>query len=650
MVSNDLQKKSFAPMYNKLICVVFLLLACITTRGEIPDTIRLQEVKVVTSRNTHFSESTKKEVYADSVLLRHSGQTIGQFLQSQGIYNLKSGGSAGATASLSLRGASSNHTQLSWNGFPINSLTLGSGDLSVIPATGFSQVSLVYGASGAVNGSGTFGGALHLENAPEKQKNTINLYLGSGSYSTWQAGTHITAGGEKFKTQTTLWHNTSKNNYPYFDYVSEKHERRFNAGYDDTGIIQNLFFKTGSRSSLDAGVWAQLKNYHIPSIIGTSSHIREFQKDEPVRVFTRFKQHFSSSTLLIKAGYFNYNLLYTKKLNPTDANYSIYSKIKTHQWMGDVSFRHYFSSVLSLETGLLLNHHIANVNAYGDEKEESDIALFAGLKYSGRKWGANMTARQEINSQADNKFLTAFGGQYHLLQNKLIWRAQWAQKFRKPTFNDRYWIPGGNPDLVPETGYTAETGINASFLNTKKHQLMADVGVYQSQISNMIIWIPTDNYYSPENYQEVITKGFEGKVSYYSIMGNIHYNSQFSIHLNQATLEKSAGNSPLSPNIGDKLFYSPAIQESWDHNFQWKRLNIGGNWSYTSSRKYGKEESKVLPAYYLINVSTAYNFNVNKYQINLSIHINNLTDTRYETIRSYPMQGRNFLFTVRLIT
>jgi iron complex outermembrane receptor protein len=83
---------------------------------------------------------------------------------------VKSYGAPGNLTSLSFRGTLSNHTQITWNGFPLNNPTTGDADLSLIPLTIADKVSLVYGASGSLYGGGTFGGSVDLISSPSSEQ------------------------------------------------------------------------------------------------------------------------------------------------------------------------------------------------------------------------------------------------------------------------------------------------------------------------------------------------------------------------------------------------------------------------------------------------------------------------------------------------
>ncbi|MFN8167076.1 MAG: TonB-dependent receptor [Bacteroidia bacterium] len=64
--------------------------------------------------------------------------------------------------------------------------------------------------------------------------------------------------------------------------------------------------------------------------------------------------------------------------------------------------------------------------------------------------------------------------------------------FRLPTVNDLYWIPGGNPDLLPETGTTGEIGLH--LLNTQLSMQRSSVAYFDKHINNWIAWVPTGSF------------------------------------------------------------------------------------------------------------------------------------------------------------
>ena len=65
----------------------------------------------------------------------------------------------------------------------------------------------------------------------------------------------------------------------------------------------------------------------------------------------------------------------------------------------------------------------------------------------------------------DNEFVPftfSLGNNYKIFK-WLTARASVSKVYRIPTMNDLYWTPGGNPNLLPESGYAQEGGLLIQF-------------------------------------------------------------------------------------------------------------------------------------------------------------------------------------------
>ena len=84
-------------------------------------------------------------------------------------------------------------------------------------------------------------------------------------------------------------------------------------------------------------------------------------------------------------------------------------------------------------------------------------------------------------------------------------KASVGRAFRLPTFNDRFWQPGGNPALRPERAWTADAGF---FIQGRYGT--AEVTAFLSRVRDQILWAPTRaGYWAPENARRVRTRGVE---------------------------------------------------------------------------------------------------------------------------------------------
>ncbi|HVN56784.1 MAG TPA: TonB-dependent receptor plug domain-containing protein [Bacteroidales bacterium] len=614
-----------------LLAVLLVSTTCITAQSLPDTTLAIPEVTINASRPDHFRSDIKTDIYTASDLKPFAGESLGRFLISNSSLNLKSYGAGGALTNLSLRGSATSQVQVNWNGFPINSVTVGSCDFSMIPASGFENVAVVYGAPGALYGSGTFGGAINLDNNLKLGKAfSFSAGLNFESLRTIEGSASVYTGNDKVSWKGSYWGALSANEFTYFDYIEQSRRRQTDGKWNDAGTIQQVIFRLSPTSTLETGLWYQVKDFNVPSRIGSVSY--EAQKDSTLKLFTAYKKTSNRWGLQVKAAFFNDYERYTQKASAQAAGYSIDSRISSRQYYGDANFRYFLHEGISLDAGLSGSFVRAEVSAYGNAKDETGLTAFAGARFDRNDWTIQTELRKEFNSGFRSGVLPSFGVSWKAVPGRLILRLNLSEKFRKPTFNDLYWMPGGNPGLKPESGWSAETGAAVTLLRKENAELTADMGAYWSQIDNMIVWRPEGAYWGAENYQGVRSYGLDGKIAFEMKTGRLKFHSLLMVMLNKSDIKAYPSGEQ------EKMLYSPRIITTWENRLSMGIFEISVNHHFSADRFY--DVNSLLGPYQVINLQTGVRVPAGKGELVIHITVNNLTGTSYELIRLYPMPGR----------
>ncbi|MFT5750142.1 MAG: vitamin B12 transporter, partial [Ancylomarina sp.] len=205
------------------------------------DTIQINTVDILAPRLKHFSEVEKHQEIDSLTLVRYGSQDLATLLQKVSLVNMSSNGSLGALSTVGIRGASATHTSVNWNGIPVNSLTTGSADLSLISAGAFDNVEVVFGAPGSLYGSGTYGGAINLSNIPSwKKRSRLNFISEYGSFSNSKQSLVGAYSNKWISYSGQVFYRYGKNDFKYDDiydhgFPREKLNHNENKDY---GLIQ----------------------------------------------------------------------------------------------------------------------------------------------------------------------------------------------------------------------------------------------------------------------------------------------------------------------------------------------------------------------------------------------------------------------------
>lgn len=218
------------------------------------------------------------------------------------------------------------------------------------------------------------------------------------------------------------------------------------------------------------------------------------------------------------------------------------------------------------------------------------------------------------------------------MPGKWALRANYSKKFRKPTFNDLFWIPGGNTGLNPENGYTVEAGSENKFRISNNSLIITDISPYYTHITDMIVWRPGGAYWSPVNYQEVRSAGLDLSAGFTTENRKMKYSSTIKAGLNHSVANEADGSQSLT------MLYSPLLITSWKNCLTAWIFNFEVMHSFTSSRHYS--DDRRLDPYNLVDIRVGATIPAGKGKIGIHLACNNVTNTTYELIRLYPMPGR----------
>ena len=622
------------------ISISFALLACVLEAQHAkPDTIMsLDTVNISAERYSAYSSGQKLISINAEVLSEDQSNNIGDILNEHTSVYVRSYG-GGSISSMSFRGTSSNQSSIFWNGINIRMPSLGSSDLSLIPAPFFENASIVFGGSSIRYGSGTIGGAVFLDNkASFDGKTNAAANFRTGSFGYMGTSLQASSSGEKIYVKLAFTASEARNDYLYKNIRGEE-KRLDNAKVSSIGLNIHAAAKLGPRNQLDLFFWYQEALREIPPTLSMSAS-DSYQSDRAGRSSIQWKRFFDHGALYVKTAWFS------EYENFTDPSIALQSSIKTNTYFIETEYRHQLFKNASMDAGISFTVEMADIDAYGGIQNRDWIALFVNYKQYLPKirWNFVAGARQEISGKTLSPFTPSIGIEGPIaafLSQKL----SVSRNYRLPSMNELYWQPGGKPDIKPESSWNAEFSLLAGLLEKQNTGLHFVATAYSSYVSDWILWLPKENFWTADNIKNVWARGVELSGDYE--IGNQERSLQFGLSytFSRSTNESSDVN---GDSEGKQLIYTPLHNASARLKLavqSWKLIFISNysGMSYTTS-----DNLTSLPGYYLADIALHKKFKTRHIDIGLVARINNLFNKEYEVVAYRPMPGTNFNFSLTL--
>ncbi|MCQ2608525.1 MAG: TonB-dependent receptor [Bacteroidales bacterium] len=632
-------------MKRQLSVLFSLLIAIPVLCQSVTDTVQIDIVPIY-AQPSFFNDGAKRVEFDSLTLQTTLSSSLSDLLSHSTALILKNYGTEGMSSSVSLRGGGATRTQISWEGFPLNANSNGENNISQIPVSGFSTIAIDHSASATQFGNGTFGGAIELKNKPVWRKQVkASCLLSAASFDTYKTNVGYTIGNKNIQYSGSIFYTTSESDFEYYDYVRLENERRKNAEFTQWGTIQNLHIKLSEHIFAHGALWYQVNKSNLPALLGSDPNNAEKQTDSLFRAVASLQMIYPKTRVIYKTMYINDYELYTKKITPSAELYTTYSEIANISNMHSLQLRQRLCKTLSFSAEAQGKIAKANVGDYGGEKRENSIAGIAAIQYKQSDFASSFSIRKEWNSQYIIPYIVNIGADYALLHKKLIIRATAGNKYRTPTFNDLYWVAWGNPDLKPEHGFSAESGFTYKIIAKDSTELTTDFTIFHATINDMIMWTQQGAVWHPNNTAQAVLQGIELNANFNKTFNKFTIRNNFAINLNTSHITKMY-DADDSDNIGHQLYYVPKFELAYRPQIEIWNTNLSLHFHYESKRYYALEKN--LNAYFLADLGIQHTIHFQKTKLVIGGKINNITNTVYEQIRSYPLPKRNYEISIQI--
>ena len=223
-----------------------------------------------------------------------------------------------------------------------------------------------------------------------------------------------------------------------------------------------------------------------------------------------------------------------------------------------------------------------------------------------------------------------------------IFRAFHKRIFRAPTLNDLYYTLVGNTKLKPE--YTSQWDAGIDYRGKCFHFA---VDGYYNVIEDKIVAIPMKCQFrwSMVNFGEVRSHGLSFSGGYgrewgkFSLSANANYTYQIDRDYSV----------PSDPEYKNYIPYSPMHSGSAILDLGYDSYSLCVSYLYTGERfaLVSNNADDLLGEWQTVDLKLNKRFLLGRYALQATIECNNLTDSRHEVVKRYPMPGRNYKFTIK---
>ena len=585
-------------------------------------------------------------------------------------------------STVAFRGTSPSHTQVSWNGMKINSPMLGMTDFSMIPAYFIDDASLLHGTTSINETGGGLGGSVKLSTKPAEADGFGLQYVqGIGSFKTFDEFLRLTYGNKHWQVSTRAVLSSSPNDYEFrnrdkkvnvydedMNIVSQYYpvERNRSGAFRDLHILQEVYYNTLKGDRLGLNAWYVDSNRELAMLTvdhGEETDFENRQRENTFRGVLSWDRWRRNLKLATKAGYIHTWMAYDYKRdlgNGVMAHMTrsrstintLYAQAEAEYYLGNkwlftanLSAHQHF--VESRDKNIISQEGNHGIVGYRKGRFELSGSVSAKWKPTERM-GISLVLREEMYGTEWAPLIPAlFVDGVISKRGNVIAKASVSRNFRFPTLNDLYFLPGGNPDLKKESGWTYDVGVSFVLSKEGRYSLTGSLNWFDSHISDWIIWLPTTKgFFSPDNIKDVHAYGIESQVDLDVVMGNgwlLGMNGSFSW---TPSINEGEPRTPADQSVGKQLPYVPLLSSAITGRISWRTWSFLYKWCYYSQR-YTMSSNDIsltgkLPAYFMSNVSLEKKFAFSWADLSLKGAVNNLFNEEYLSVLSRPMPGINF--------
>ena len=253
--------------------------------------LKIREAQVVAKRP--MKEIGVQKTNFDSLQLKENiSLSMADILTYNAPVFVKSYGRA-TLSTISFRGTSASHTQVTWNDMKINNPMLGMTDFSTIPAYFIDDASLLHGTSSVNETGGGLGGAVKLSTVPAQEEGFGLQYIqGVGSFKTFDEFLRLTWGNDRWQSSTRFVCSSSENDYKYRNrdkkenIYDENHkitgqyypvEKNRSGSFRDLHLLQEVYLNAGKGNRFGMNIWYISSNRELPMLTTDYSDETDFE-------------------------------------------------------------------------------------------------------------------------------------------------------------------------------------------------------------------------------------------------------------------------------------------------------------------------------------------------------------------------------------
>lgn len=617
---------------------------------------RLAEVQVRAVGPERFAAGSRQYA-ADSVTLsQYRNGTVAELLQERTPLYIKNYG-PGQLASISIRGTSAQHTAVLWNGLNITLPTLGQNDFALLPVGANTSLAVQPGPAAALYGSGAIGGAVLLNTAPDWQLGIHgSVQADAGSFGLRGSSLAASGASSTVAVRVAASYRQADNNYSYTTQEFSgpvRHTLTGAALRHQWSVAPEVAVRLGTAGQLTASAWLTDTDREVEPAAGVVRNARQY--DQSRRLVLGYRHMASARTQwTVRAAWFE------DVLNYHDITVLSDSRVRTTQAQAE------YTAAVGARGSLRLGAEVQHFNAAFSEylnpvTTENRAAAFALFRYDPRP-NLRLTANLRQAALPQGRPLTptlglewdfwtsgpAADSLTYSATHALTLKASAARSYRAPTLNERYYNPGGNPSLRPETGLGYEAGLLHRFRPTSRTTLQTELTGYRQLVNDWVQWTPgPEGFWRPRNLRQVRTQGLEASSALTRRWGPRGLTARLAYSLTSARTSQPTTDD-LVP-AGQPLAYVPTHTGAISFDYAWGPWRLGATGSTSSYRYTDATARAFLPGYGLLGGNLSYTLHPGAgAECLLLLQATNLLNHTYESYEGRPAPPRAFVCSLRV--